>query len=195
VIGPGNREAALKVIERRSELARKKEELEVLRQRSEEGKRVVENQEQKRAEVEKSLSSEEKRRKEALASVEKARNQRRRLEDQVHRSREQSVVLEYRSKLLSGESPQDCHEFLWTMLKLSFDAPPLLTEVARLRDHYRAESDKMHSRGVKMSQNDQRCRREIAEKKVIVADLKRKLEKVQANAQIADCAAGAAEVP
>mmetsp|Transcript_125211 Transcript_125211/g.196203 ORF Transcript_125211/g.196203 Transcript_125211/m.196203 type:complete len:253 (+) Transcript_125211:98-856(+) len=168
---------AAKVISLRQEVEEQKNRVMGLKNNILQAKQYEETQKQKLKIAEKNHSAKEEQLRRAKANFECLQAKHENLMEQMQRKREESVISEYRDIFASGGSEDEALEFITRIVEMALDPAPLLTEMARLRDYYRASAAKAQSQCVKISKNESRDRREIAEKQRVVTSCKRKLEK------------------
>lgn len=149
-----------------------------VRQRVFQEKEKEEKQKQKLAASQKTAQTWKKVCSQNAADLEKCRQKYKDMCDEVQRNRERNTVVEYRSFLLDSHgTPGEALTFLTKMVALSLDPAPTLTEVARLRDHYRTSKDKWNREAVTATQRARTLEREVRQKQQTVAEVRRKLQR------------------
>jgi len=99
-----------------------------------------------------------------------------RLLEQANRIRDRDAILEY-LEIRTTKGDDQALQFIMTMGTSMLDPAPLLTEMTRLRDFYRASRTKNQRDAAIARQNELRIQREIEERQQKVDELKKKLER------------------
>jgi hypothetical protein len=187
---PGAREAAAEVCALARAVEEQRRVADALRQRHEEAQMAAEKQRARAKLVEKERNTMKDKCAKINLALEREKETRATLLKEVDRNREQSAFVEYVNLLQnpsdsandavdSISSPAKSRRFLMSMASIMLDPAPLLTEVTRLRDHYRSNLAKLQRDNVKASQSESLIRRETAETQKATAILKGKLQRYE----------------
>lgn len=160
-----------------------KDRLAQIRQRVQQEKERVKRNEEKRAAAEKIASAFKQERASRAAELERHRQKYKDLCEEAQRHRERTTVMEYRRVLQEGSSEQALG-FLTKMVTMAVDPAPMLTEVARLRDHYRTKMAANQKEGMAATQKAQRLERELRQREQSLEEVKRKLQRSKSSSSL-----------
>jgi len=175
----GAREAAAEICSFSREVDEHRRVAEGLRQRLDDAQVATEKQAARHKLAEKDRDKEKAKCQKSSDDLTKELEKKATLLTQIDRNREQSAVVEYLSMSSSSDCGADALAFLSKMATTMLDPAPLLTEITRLRDHHRASITKLQKEHVKISQQESRRRREIAETSRAVASHQSKLQRCE----------------
>lgn len=182
---PAAREAATEFLALDRQIQAQKLLSEESRKRLAGAKEEAHKQTVKREVTEKQWASIKKVYDELLADVKKTREKKDLLYEQVNRNRDQSVLAEYVEILkTSRDSGADALGFLCKMASCTNDPALLLTEMTRLRDHYRNAAAKLQKEHVALSQREVRNRRDTAEVNRAIAETQKKLQRCDSRSSV-----------
>eukprot|EP00747_Dinoflagellata_sp_TGD_P167321 gnl/TRDRNA2_/TRDRNA2_191491_c0_seq1.p1 gnl/TRDRNA2_/TRDRNA2_191491_c0~~gnl/TRDRNA2_/TRDRNA2_191491_c0_seq1.p1 ORF type:complete len:288 (+),score=41.97 gnl/TRDRNA2_/TRDRNA2_191491_c0_seq1:50-913(+) len=167
---------AMETAKLRHEIGERDSLLKELRVRVDEARVVMEAQQKRQADADRLASRRTDERDARGNKLSQLYSQHEQLVQQVQQGRERHAVLEYRD-ILASKPPADALAFFTRIVSMVSDPAPLLTEVARLRDHHRREVTQKQREGTGAASREQRIRREIEERERQIAKIRRRLQR------------------
>lgn len=184
---PEAKEAAVEVFKMKRQIEEQKRTIQEYEQRVADAREVAEKELVKFNDAEKQCNKTKDKYTKAKADLEKATAKKDTLYEEVNRMREQSIAGEYLNILLcSKDGGADAAGFISRMAGSSFDAGPVLTELMRLRNHYRERMSKLQKEHIELNRRHAKLGRDISEVKRGLAEDERRLHRARSEPKIED---------